>query len=791
VAGVRPHLTVPTRPSADPANVVTGDHYRITVLDAGLIRLEYSPGGEFEDRPSQTVLNRDFPETSYHLVENDDELELHTERLHLVYDKQPFSAEGLAVQARGGLTSYHSVWRYGLPVENLGGTARTLDMVDGACELEDGVLSRNGIAVVDDSATLLLTEDGWVAPRIPGNVDVYVFGYGRDYREGLRAFHALTGKQPLLPRFALGNWWSRYHRYSAQEYADLMDRFDREGLPFSVAVLDMDWHVTDVDPKHGSGWTGYTWNRELFPDPAGFLADLHRRDLRVTLNVHPADGVRAFEDAYERTAERLGIDPATELPVRFDPADPDFMSAYLEEVHHPLEEEGVDFWWVDWQSGSHSKLRGLDPLWILNHLHYLDTGRDGRRPLTFSRYAGIGSHRYPVGFSGDAVTTWESLAFQPFFTATASNVGYGWWSHDVGGHLLGVKDDELATRWVQFGVFSPLTRLHSTADPFNSKEPWRFDGQAERVMRRFLRLRHQLVPYLYTMNRRAHVDDEPLVQPMYYEHPWQEDAYRATGQYLFGTELLVAPVTEPADLRLRLGRVRTWLPEGTWVDFFTGLVYRGGRSAYLHRDLDSIPVLARAGAIVPMVPDRAVGNGTGNPAALELRVFAGADGELTLWEDADDGRWAATTLRFDADAAEVVVGATEGDLSSLPERRGYDLVLVGFAGVDAAEVSAGGAAERHDVEPGPVPGSVLVRVGPVSVGTEVRVRLHGDTALATNDVLSRVFGLLDRAQIEFATKGEVWQVVRQEDPASAVLSLQSLDLPDGLLAAVSEILLAQ
>ena len=138
----------------------------------------------------------------------------------------------------------------------------------------------------------------------------------------------------------------------------------------------------------------------------------------------------------------------------------------------------------------------------------------GNRPLTFSRYAGVGSHRYPVGFSGDSVISWESLQFQPYFTNTASNVGYGWWSHDIGGHMMGIRDDELMARWVEYGVFSPINRLHSTDNPFNGKEPWKFDKITQGVMEDYLRLRHGMVPYLYTMNHRANYDDLPLIQPM-------------------------------------------------------------------------------------------------------------------------------------------------------------------------------------------------------------------------------------------------------------------------------------
>src|SRR5690606_6293892 len=116
----------------------------------------------------------------------------------------------------------------------------------------------------------------------------------------------------------------------------------------------------------------------------------------------------------------MGVDPAADLAVPFDIADREFAEAYLDVLHHPLEEQGVDFWWIDWQQGHLSSMPGVDPLWLLNHLHFLDSGRDGRRPLTFSRYAGPGSHRYPVGFSGDTVISWDSLRFQPEFTATAA-----------------------------------------------------------------------------------------------------------------------------------------------------------------------------------------------------------------------------------------------------------------------------------------------------------------------------------------------------------------------------------
>ena len=573
---MKKYLKIDAYPQACPENMIQGEHYRITVLTKSLVRLEYSPDGIFTDAPTQTVLNRNFPQVSFEVRETPEELEIRTEYFQLNYDKKEFTSHGLSCYALGMPGGNRNAWRYGAKNENLKGTARTLDNVNGACELEDGILSLwCGCVALDDSRTLTLREDGWVEPRKKGIQDLYLFAYGHRYLEALKDFYHLCGETPMLPRFALGNWWSRYYKYTEESYMELMERFDQEQIPFSVAVIDMDWHLVDIDPKYGTGWTGYTWNREFFPDPERFLKKLHDRGMKTTLNLHPADGIRGFEDCYPQMAEAMGLDPEKEEPVNFDIANPDFLEAYLEKTLHPLEEEGVDFWWVDWQQGTNSKMEGLDPLWMLNHYHFLDSARNGKRPMTFSRYAGPGSHRYPVGFSGDTLITWESLDFQPYFTSTASNIGYGWWSHDIGGHMLGYKNDEMEARWYQFGVFSPINRLHSSSSEFNGKEPWRFKKEVHDTMCEFLRLRHRLLPYLYTMNHRAWAEGEPICQPMYYAYPENWDAYGRKNEYFFGSELIAAPVTTARIENLNVAKTKVWLPEGLWFDFFTDTVYQG------------------------------------------------------------------------------------------------------------------------------------------------------------------------------------------------------------------------
>ena len=613
---------------------------RISLLTPRLLRTEK---GNFTDLPTQTVIHRDFPTVTYTLQEQGDAISIQTEEVHFLVHRR----SGKVVSADFDAGCYTKIGKDQLP-----GTARTLDQANGAVRLQPGITAYAGVAVMDDSKSLLLNEDGTIASR-PKCKDRYYFAYGKDYLRQLQDFYRLTGPVPLIPKFALGNWWSRYRAYTQEEYRSLMQTFIDKKLPITVATIDMDWHWVDVLERFGPdakprkakskeevlyntllpGWTGYTWNTELFPDHKELLSWLHDHGFQVPLNVHPSQGVRFFEKPYEAMCHAMGKDPASREAIPFDPADPKFMQAYFEVLHHPLEAEGVDFWWLDWQQGKITNIPGLDPLWALNHYHTQDAMRNGKRPLILSRYAGLGSHRYPLGFSGDTHVTWKSLHFQPYFTNTAANAGYSWWSHDIGGHMLGVQDDELYLRWLQYGVFSPVNRLHSSNSDFMGKEPWKRSWAVEKLSEDYLRLRHKLIPYLYTANHRTHTAGEPICMPLYYRHHCQ-DAFAAKNEYYFGSQLLVSPITKPADRRLNLGSVNTWLPEGRWTDLFTGRIYQGGRWVKLYRDLDAIPVLAKEGAIVPMYR-RGDSNDLSLEQELEIHLWRG-NGSFELYED--DGR---------------------------------------------------------------------------------------------------------------------------------------------------------
>ena len=793
-----------TRPLAIQDNIVQGANYRITLLTEALVRLEYSEDGFFEDRATQFAFFRDFPKVPFRVIRNADGIEIHTSRIHLVYNEQKFSSFGLSIQVKGNLSVYHSLWHYGeecIPsfLPQLRGTARTLDMADGAIPLEPGIISATGYSVIDDSHSQVLLEDGWIEPRKKQIQDLYFFGYGHEYKEALKDFYYLSGKTPMLPRYALGNWWSRYYKYTEDSYLKLMDRFEQENLPFTVAVIDMDWHLVDIDPKYGSGWTGYTWNKEFFPDPKRFLENLHARGMHTTLNLHPAGGVCAHEEMYQDIAKEMGVDYEREDPVLCDPASPKFLEAYFKYLHHPHEEDGVDFWWIDWQQGSNCKIEGLDPLWIFNHYHYLDNKRNGKRPMIFSRYSGPGSHRYPIGFSGDTWTTWSSLDFQPYFTASASNIGYGWWSHDIGGHMGGVKNDEMATRWMQSGLYSPILRLHSSCSEFNGKEPWRYKKEAELAMGAALRQRHQMIPYLYTMNYRAYKEDLPLVLPMYYEYPENMEAYRAKNQFFFGSELIVASITTPRIEGLNVAGINVWLPEGTWYDIHTGTIYDGGRFLYMYRDLQSVPVLAKAGAILPFTDEISGIEASKNPSSLHVKVYAGADGSFELYEDDNEscsyetGDCVTTSFTYkETNHAELIISPANGNRSLIPQMRSYLIEFTGISKDSHVTVSVDGdqitSASSYDERKQ----AVLVEVSDISVTKEIKFMIDLEHGLATNNVLKLCFDFLNQAEIDFFLKDDIYGLLETEKRVPILLSrLQAMNLKEHLLPILTEFITAK
>ena len=671
---------------------------RFTVITDGVIRLEWEPEGRFTDLASFVASERDYPEVDYKVKTSGKKVRIQTQKMTLEYKtgSGKFNAGNLVIKANDGFFT----WKPGMKQKhNLKGTFRTLDGLDGDVQtqnwvsdmkkgeirqFEDGILSKDGWTLIDESGSYLFDDSEWAWVKERENKecqDWYFMAYGHDYKAALKDFTVFAGKMPLPPRFTFGYWWSRYWAYSDKEMRTLVDKFHAYDIPLDVLVVDMDWHYTD---EGRGGWTGWTWNKSIFPNPGKFMDYLKDEGLKVTLNLHPADGFDHWEECYPALAESLGKDPASKDRIEWINSDKQFMSNMFEQVMHPMQKEGVDFWWLDWQQHVFdTKLTKLHNTWWINYCYFSDMQRYGdKRPLLYHRWGGLGNHRYQVGFSGDATITWKSLEFQPYFTSTASNVLYGYWSHDIGGHLGDNIDPEMYTRWLQYGGFSPVMRTHSSKSGALNKEPWVFTEEYTNVIRQTVRQRYDMAPYIYAMARKGYDEGIALCRPLYYEWPEAQEAYdvKFRSQYMFGDDMLIAPVTKP--MTDGFAEMEIWLPEGSWYELHTGVLLKGGAVVKRHFALDEYGVYIKAGSVLPFYGEE-VNNLNSNDEDIYVTVFPGGEGCFEMYEDAGNDKdyaesYATTHIssRWNGNVQTVTVAPRKGSYEDMPAEREFKIKVL-------------------------------------------------------------------------------------------------------------------
>lgn len=661
------------------ANPVVEGDVRFTVITPHCIRIEHAPGGRFIDARSLFAVERNALLKDFSLEKTNDGVTIDTGAIRLVYkpDGQPPGSSNLSAEIRKGDGTV--TWTPGAPNPgNLGGTIRTLDMVRGPVDLGQGLLSRDGWYLLDDSRTPLFT-DTWVESRpVDAGTDWYLFGYGDDYKAALRSLITIGGRAPLPRRYALGIWFSRYWPFTSEEYRGIVREYHDNQFPLDIIVMDMDWHR--------EGWTGWSWNKELIPDPKGLLRWFHEQGLHVTLNLHPADGVGPHEDRYADFMRALGRNPSSGETAPFDAGSQEYVAAWEKEVLRPLQQDGVDFWWLDWQQYPFTRsIPDLTNLFWLNKILFDSTAVNGARGLSFSRWAGWGDHRHVIQFSGDADTGWPMLEFEVPFTSTAGNVGCFYWSHDIGGHQ-GPRNDESYVRWTQFGALSTALRSHSTRDEHLDRRPWLHPKWAADSMRHAFHLRAQILPYVYSSAWQTYRTGVSLNRPLYLEYPDLEPAYVNGQEFLFGDNLLAAPITMPGVGPGRVGRQIVWFPpDASWYHFFTGERFDGDQTRIVSADIDEFPLYARGGVPIPLQPysERPA---TAALNVLRVRCYPGAEGVegmSTLYEDDGksseylDGKSATTRLSYSrkGDRVTVQIDPTEGDYAGQPAQRSYEIEL--------------------------------------------------------------------------------------------------------------------
>lgn len=619
-------------------NSVRFRNVRFTFYSPYSFKFEFSPGGDFIDRELFVTEIAEAEDLRINVTKKDNSITVATGALTVRYDccTEPPTGRTFSVLYRHG--EAEKEWSYGRKdTGNLKGTTMELKnwpFPEVSRNLTDGALSTDGFYVYEDTSRMYWTEDKSWAEKLDtgGAVTLFFSGYGKDYRRGLREFSRIFGKVPMLPRWAFGYWYSRWFRYYQDELTAIVDKFRNFNIPLDVVVVDTDWRKWHpYRPGFYMGaWFGYDWNKMYFPDAQRFIKEMKERNVHVTLNDHPAfrgvmQPVDESDSHFEDLMQRLGEAPELRTFTvdggekklkawRCDWARKDHADAYCDVLLRSKLEEGIDFWWIDGhvtfqkpEDEFRSRERQtavtafdidindydeIHPQLWTNYQYYRTTQKHSgqKRAMILSRWGGIGSHRYPLWFSGDTQSNWETLKHQIYFTYTAGNVLTNYWSHDICG-FKGEISRELFLRWLQFGIFSPIVRTHSSSQDIH--EPWMFDRKTIELFAKYIRLRYRLIPYWYGLSYESYEDALPLVRGMYHEFPDDPYAYEYKNQYMAGASLLVAPVANEDNTK------EVYFPDGKWISLLNGEELSGpARKEYMVAP-EEIPLFVKKGAVFP------------------------------------------------------------------------------------------------------------------------------------------------------------------------------------------------
>lgn len=652
-----------------------GSMYRITVLTERLLRLEYNPSGNFNDNLTLLVQNRDFPMPKFNFEENEKSLLITTDYFTLQYTKEkPFKGSKLAPDSnlKIKLNNTDKTWYYNHPeARNFKGSAISLDTYPNV-KLENGLYSTDGFATIDDSTGLVLDENGYLHQKKEPYYDVYLFMYRKDFGYCLSDYFKLTGNPALIPRYALGIWYNRDRIYSYENTKTLINAFKRYEIPISVLLLSEFWHIKD-ETDYNKYKTGFTFNPNLFPNPNEFIEYMHNMGVRIGLNLDPSEGIRKDEAGYSIMAQELNIKDGKTIP--FNAFDTEFISSYLQRIINPLTDMGIDFFWIDYKENI-EQLRALDYYHMKNY-----EAKDAKRAMLLTRNPLVAAHRYPVLYSGETFVSYNELKYLPYFNSTASNIGLSWWSHDVGGYKYGIEDSELYLRHVQLATFSPIFRFSAIRGAYYKREPWMWDIKTYTIVKDYCNLRHRLIPYIYSENYLYYRNGLPLIQPLYYTNPLIYDEPRYKNEYYFGTQFLIAPITDPKDTIMNRAVERIYLPQGKWYDFKTGKRFNGDKRYVVFYKDEDYPIYVKAGAIIPMSVLRKNRNDTSIPDEMEIHVFPGKSNIYKLYEDDGisslykQGYYTITAIDYNYlnNNYTLIIHPIEGKNGILPKLRNYKI----------------------------------------------------------------------------------------------------------------------
>ncbi len=653
--------------------VFRGRKYRISILSDSLIRFEYSEDGAFNDYPTFFAYNRSFATPKFEVEEDNELLIIKNEKFLIEYHKEkPYVGNKLNPEQylKVNIKNTEKTWYFNhAEARNFLGTAYSLDGSKGDVKFGKGLFSADGFASFDDSKTPILDQNGNILSPKYNNIDTYLFIYNGDFGVGLKDYFSLTTLPPLIPRYALGIWWAKDENYSVEDIEYLVNKFHNSEIPFSVLLLG-----EYARTKNKYSELSFSFDKNIFPDPIGLSNYLHTNGIYLGTNIK-TDGVISIEEEnHNEFIKTYTHDTDKNIPINV--YNSNLMDAFLKGIITPFLNKGVDFLWVD-DNNPDSMLRNYAmDYYLYNNFN----GTKTKRNMILSRNFGAPPHKYAVLYSGHTTISWKLLRTLPFFNSNASNIGVSWWSHDIGGYNGGIEDKELYMRYVQLGVYSPIFRFASAPGKYYKREPWKWNSETFSIVKDYLRLRHKLIPYLYSEAKKYSTNGIPLVQPLYYKYPETYDEPLYKNEYYFGSELFISPIVTPKDTVMNRVVQRVFLPSGVWYDFKTGKKFVGGKRYVTFYKDEDYPVFARTGAIIPMAKlDPEHLNDTSSPKTLQIHVFPGRSNTYKLYEDDGYSSKYKTGESFTTEINyyykendfSVSLEPIDGNAGIIPEKRNY------------------------------------------------------------------------------------------------------------------------
>lgn len=670
-----------------------GNKYRITVLSDVLLRFEYSETGKFNDYPTIFAINRNFAKKPVFTVKQDEKyINITNDYFILEYSKEkPYIASKLVPDSnlRITLKGTDKLWYFGNPeVKNLKGSAYSFDNKSNI-NLSKGLYNLDGFASIDDTMSPVFISDGTIKKNPSDALDVYVFIYKNDFQKALDSYFELTGKPSFIPRYALGVCWNKNEDYTEEELKDIISNFNKINIPLSSILLGSKWNLN----KEGKTLSNYKFDNEKYKNLEQTINDIHQKNVFLGVTINPKNGITPYDNGYQSLKTKLNIIKDGVIPINV------YNTVILETfLNETLTNLNIDFIKID--EITEDKIKTF----MLIHYIYKNLSKNmQRRGLIFSRNPGIASHRYPTLYSGNTKVSWKTLKYLPYFNITSSNLGLSYYSHDIGGYEGGVEDSELYTRYVQFGTYSPIFRFSSKEGRYYKREPWKWDIFTESIVKDYIRIRHRLIPYIYSEMYKYSKDGINLIKPLYldYEKILDEPLYK--NEYHFGKELFVCPITEPKDKVMNRVVHRMYLPEGTWYDFKTGKKFPGGKRYVTFYKDEDYPVYAKSGAIVPMaILDENNLNSVKPPEKMEIQVFPGVSNNYDLYEDDGvtnlykEGYYIVTNIDYNyrKNNYTLILRPTQGKTGIIPDKRDYKIKFRNTKRPEYVKVNVG----RFEVE---------------------------------------------------------------------------------------------